>query len=224
MFFFELNFQLIFISLFFIILTFLILFFTKNYFSFSSSPLNSSSFLTSSSSTTTIKLLESSLETLPFSQPLNKSLHVIIEPHEKKWLLQSRVANVKNSNDLFLIFDEFNILHSLKLPLKKINLNNNLNQLTEQTFRDLVRDKININNELIKVDDNILSSPELFQIYFLNKIKEVISSHLNNDFEKIDTLALYICCHLSRTRSGGDSFFAVKDLFDSPQVFHYLII
>jgi hypothetical protein len=141
--------------------------------------------------------------------------HVIIEPPEKKWLLQSRVANAKTPTDFFLIFDEFDILHKLKLPVQR--LHSDVTQLTEQAFRDLVRDKININDELVKVDDAVARSPELFQSYFHNRIKEAISDHLN-DLQKIDTLALYICCHLSRTRAGGDTLFAVKDIFDSPQV------
>jgi hypothetical protein len=140
---------------------------------------------------------------------------VIIEPPEKKWLLQSRVANAKTPTDFFLIFDEFDILHKLKLPVQR--LHSDVTQLTEQAFRDLVRDKININDELVKVDDAVARSPELFQSYFHNRIKEAISDHLN-DLQKIDTLALYICCHLSRTRAGGDTLFAVKDIFDSPQV------
>lgn len=147
--------------------------------------------------------------------------HVIIEPPEKKWLLQSRVANAKTPTDFFAIFDEFDILHKLKLPVQR--LHTNVNQLTEQTFRDLVRDKININDELVKVDDAVARSPELFRSYFHNRIKEAISDHLN-DLEKIDTLALYICCHLSRTRAGGDTFFAVKDIFDSPQVTVFLVL
>jgi hypothetical protein len=141
--------------------------------------------------------------------------HVIIEPPEKKWLLQSRVANARSPNDFFSIFDEFDILHKLKLPVQR--LHSDVIQLTEQTFRDLVRDKININDELVRVDDAVARSPELFQSYFHNRIKEAISDHLS-DLQKIDTLALYICCHLSRTRAGGDTLFAVKDIFDSPQV------
>jgi hypothetical protein len=159
--------------------------------------------------------------------------HVIIEPPEKKWLLQSRVANARTPLDFFSIFDEFDILHKLKLPVRRLlmrpgssgtgpgsdglSTTEDLLTLTEQTFRDLVRDKININDEPVRVDDAVASSPELFQSYFHNRIKEVISDHLT-DLERIDTLALYICCHLSRTRAGGDTLFAVRDIFDSPQV------
>jgi hypothetical protein len=147
--------------------------------------------------------------------PQRASLHVLIDPPEKKWLLQSRVANAKTPSDFFAIFDEFDILHKLKLPVRR--LPSDLAQLTEQTFRDLVRDKININDELVRVDDAVATSPELFRSYFHNRIKEVISDHLS-DLDRIDTLALYICCHLSRTRAGGDTLFAVRDIFDSPQV------
>lgn len=141
--------------------------------------------------------------------------HVIIEPPEKKWLLQSRVANVKTPNDIFAIFDEFDILHKLKLPVRR--LNSEINQLADQAFRDLVRDKININDEPVKVDDAVARSPELYRSYFHNRIKEAISDHIS-DLERTDKLSLYLCCHLSRTRAGGDTLFAVKDIFDSPQV------
>jgi hypothetical protein len=142
-----------------------------------------------------------------------KLSYVIIEPPEKKWLLQSRVANAKTTHDFFNIFDDFDILHKLKLPV-----NSSFSDITDsrgQVFRDLVRDKININD--VAVDIESLSENKNFEQDFHGLIKSSISQHLT-DSSRLDSLAMYICGHLSRTRAGGDTLFAVKDIFDSPQV------
>mmetsp|Transcript_7698 Transcript_7698/g.11421 ORF Transcript_7698/g.11421 Transcript_7698/m.11421 type:complete len:503 (+) Transcript_7698:81-1589(+) len=151
----------------------------------------------------------------PFQRENSSSDSVLSQIDSKeRWMLQSRVANARTTEDFFSIFNEFELLHKLKLPVSTIT--EEPLSMREQAFRDLVRDKININDIPVVVDVNS-SDPKKFQPYFHGIVQNAIAHHAV-DKRKRDVLATHICCHLSRTRAGGDSLFAVKDIFDSPQL------
>jgi hypothetical protein len=134
---------------------------------------------------------------------------------KEKLLLQSRVANARSQRELFSIFDHFEILHKLKLPMTMVSAEHV--DMKDQIFRDLVREKININDLPVKFDDDSYSHPKKFESLFLEKVEDAITYHVRSKTVRRN-LAMHICCHLSRTRAGGDSLFAVKDIFDTPQV------
>lgn len=136
---------------------------------------------------------------------------------KEKLLIQSRVANARSARELFSIFDQFEILHKLKLPMTMVSAEHV--EMKDQIFRDLVREKININDVAVKFEDHIYSNPKKFQSLFLEKVDSAIARHVRSKTVR-HNLAMHICCHLSRTRAGGDSLFAVKDIFDCPQVFY----
>ena len=141
----------------------------------------------------------------------------ILEQVNKKerMLLQSRVANARTARHLFSIFDEFEVLHKLKLPASIVSADHV--DMKDQIFRDLVREKININDTPVKFDDTIYSHVKQFKQLFVQRVEQEIAHHVSSKKER-HRLALYICCHLCRTRAGGDSLFAVRDIFDTPQV------
>ena len=163
--------------------------------------------------------------------------------------LQSRVANAKSAEDLYLIFDDFAVLHHLDLQIERERERDQGS--ADQAFRDLVRDKVNINNESVLVPEEHTHSPVAYRSYFhslvLDVVRELSASSLalvqkslpqNEGREKQNTehmpslsavksasrgldleqLATHLCCHLARTRAGGDTFFCLSDIFNSPQV------
>lgn len=163
--------------------------------------------------------------------------------------LQSRVANAKSAEDLYLIFDDFALLHHLDLQIERERERDQGS--ADQAFRDLVRDKVNINNESVLVPEEHTHSPVAYRSYFhslvLDVVRELSASSLalvqkslpqNEGREKQRTehmpslsavksasrgldpeqLATHLCCHLARTRAGGDTFFCLSDIFNSPQV------
>lgn len=75
--------------------------------------------------------------------------------------LQSRVANAKCAEDLYLIFDDFSILHNMDLRGA-----GGEDATPEQAFRDLVRDKITLNHDCVLVTAEHTSSPAVFRQYF----------------------------------------------------------
>jgi hypothetical protein len=173
--------------------------------------------------------------------------------------LQSRVANAKSAEDLYSIFDDFDILHNLDLLVEG---SDQLQASPEQAFRDLVRDKININDEsvIISAEDSV--SPSAFQKHFHGLMLQVVRSmeqqsrsgggaqtqsgtetqtetQAESGADGVSggavavpvpvpvsaqglsleaALATHLCCHLARTRAGGDTFFCLADLFLAPQV------
>lgn len=157
--------------------------------------------------------------------------------------LQSRVANAKSAEDLYLIFDDFDVLHRLELRIDP----SHTGASPAQAYRDLVRDKVNINSESVLVTEEQARSPVSFQLFFhglaLGVVRELNASSLalvheqeqagqqslqaRSSFSAVsqasrsldeDRLATHLCCHLARTRAGGDSFFCVSHIFNSPQV------
>mmetsp|Transcript_17947 Transcript_17947/g.33739 ORF Transcript_17947/g.33739 Transcript_17947/m.33739 type:complete len:428 (-) Transcript_17947:357-1640(-) len=158
--------------------------------------------------------------------------------------LQSRVANAKSAEDLYLIFDDFDVLHHLEL---RIDPSHSHAASPVQAFRDLVRDKVNINNESVLVSEEHARSPASFQQFFhglvLGLVRELNASSLalvqqeqqqvgqslqaRPSFSAVsrasralnlDQLTTHLCCHLARTRAGGDSFFCLSHIFNSPQL------
>mmetsp|Transcript_4040 Transcript_4040/g.6262 ORF Transcript_4040/g.6262 Transcript_4040/m.6262 type:complete len:341 (-) Transcript_4040:310-1332(-) len=143
----------------------------------------------------------------------NESVLLLINPKDRQ-KLRKRVQCATTTEDFFNIFNEFEFLRKLNMPVS--NVSEEPPEAVEQAFRDLVRDKISINNIPIVMGANS-TVPKKFKSYFHGIVKKVISDHAV-DKKKRDVLATRICCYLSRTRSGGDSLFAVRDIFDSPQL------
>lgn len=160
--------------------------------------------------------------------------------------LQSRIANAKSAEDLYLIFDDFDALHRLALRIDPSHCHSN-GASPVQAYRDLVRDKVNINSESVLVTEQQARSPASFQQFFhglaLGLVRELAASSLalvqeqekagqlslsaRSSFSAVsqssraldeDRLATHLCCHLARTRAGGDSFFCVSHIFNSPQL------
>lgn len=157
--------------------------------------------------------------------------------------LQSKVANATTAEDFYSIFDDFHILHRLDLldaedegSVEK----GDRDASAEQAFRDLVRDKVNINDESVVITPEQSSCPTVFRGYFLELVLGVVekqqetsrqqseeakeggSCGLSRECVDSKVVATHICQHLARTRAGGDSFFCVSALFQSPQVVQLL--
>ena len=168
--------------------------------------------------------------------------------------LQSQVANAKSAEDFYTIFDNFDILHNLKLGIDEgigsLSSPNGTgvaekdrSASVDQAFRDLVRDKIMLNDQTYFVSEDHAANPVEFRKYFHRRIVEIIhdqcissksllrkqwnvdncseikkAANYNISQESEKQLATHLCCHLARTRAGGDTFFCVNSLFESPQV------
>lgn len=155
--------------------------------------------------------------------------------------LQSRIANSNCSEDLYSIFDDFSVLHELILDTETEEGSSeaHFTARADQAFRDLVRDKVNINDESVSITVEHCSRPKLFQQFFHEKILGIVrqqikdsrelaksQQHLGTRESSIETetkldesrLATHICCHLARTRAGGDTFFSLSEIFNSPQL------
>jgi hypothetical protein len=148
-------------------------------------------------------------------QPIDENISVLnqivaVDRQE----LQVRIACASNSEDLYSILDDFPILKDLNLPteckLRSINTEN-----IDQTFRDLIRERVTLNEIPLRLDNT--TGIQQFKDKFLNAIENSIATHVT-DIKKRKQLAMHICLHLSRTRSGGDSLFAVQNIFASQQV------
>jgi hypothetical protein len=133
-------------------------------------------------------------------------------PLKDRVSLQTRVANATTAHDLLRIFADYKILERLRLPTQRISTDE-LGQANEQAFRDLVRERILINDTPVDPAEN---SSKDFKKDFHSKIQETIAPHVE-DTAKRAVISTHLCCHLSRTRAGGDSYFAIQDLFASPQ-------
>lgn len=83
--------------------------------------------------------------------------------------LQSRVANAKTCDDLYCIFDDFDILHNL--DLRGVG---GEDATPDQAFRDLVRDKITLNDQTVFVSAEHTSSPSAFRQYFHRLILDIV--------------------------------------------------
>jgi hypothetical protein len=171
--------------------------------------------------------------------------------------LQSRVANAKSAEDLYCIFDDFEALHRLDLPVEQHPAGQSDDTAAEQAFRDLVRDKISIDDEAVLIGAQHAASPAAFRAFFHGLVQGVVDRQLMSSLALVQQrheeetssgvgsnnsttatahspsrlevlraspqldasrLATHVCCHLARTRAGGDTFFCLTDIFDSPQV------
>lgn len=133
-------------------------------------------------------------------------------PLKDRVSLQTRVANATTAHDLLRIFADYKILERLRLPTQRISTDE-LGQANEQAFRDIVRERILINDTPIDPTENTSKD---FKKDFHSKIEDTIAPHVE-DTAKRAVISTHLCCHLSRTRAGGDSYFAIQDLFASPQ-------
>lgn len=138
---------------------------------------------------------------------------------EEKMHIKSRISYAFNAVGILSIFKDFSILQNLNLP---VDSRNNDTESIDQAFRDLVREKIIANNVMMKLNSKDNSEPSTFKNSFLTIIESLISSHVTDSKLKKE-MATHLCVHLSRTHSGGDSFFVVKSIFDSPQVLRQMI-
>lgn len=134
-------------------------------------------------------------------------------PLKQKLSLQTRVANAMTAADLLQIFADYRELERLRLSTEKITSDELLSQANEQAFKDLVRERVMINEVAI---EPMQHAEKDFRQKFQAHIQETISKHVK-DLTMRDLIATHICCHLSRTRAGGDSFFAIQDIFATPQ-------
>ena len=134
-------------------------------------------------------------------------------PMKEKLDLQTRVANAVTASDLLQIFVDYKKLGRLRLNTDRITSDESFNQANEQAFKDLVRERILINNVPI---EPVQHADKNFRQKFLTRIEDTISAHVA-DLKMRQLIAPHICCHLSRTRAGGDSYFAIQDIFATPQ-------
>ena len=137
-------------------------------------------------------------------------------PDKQRWRLQTRVANARSASDLLNIFAEFQDLQNLSLPTI-IDATTELHVAKEQAFRDLVRERVVVNDTPVEPGTSPSSDPSQFKRDFEAHIQEAIMRHVSDPIRR-KNISMHICCHLSRTRAGGDSLFAVQDIFKSPQV------
>ena len=160
----------------------------------------------------------------PLSTPIKDHLSIKLKervqssvldqfPLKQKLSLQTRVANAATANDLLQIFQDYRELERLRLTTDKITSDESLSQANEQAFKDLVRERVLINEVAIEPFEH---SGKDFRKKFQARIQDTIARHVS-DLVMRDLIATHICCHLSRTRAGGDSFFAIQDIFASPQ-------
>ena len=114
------------------------------------------------------------------------------------------------ARDIQVVFDGYAILQHLQFPCGLNELENDLNA-QEQSFRDLIRERIEINNKPIDIDPNIPFSQ--FKQQFQQVVENAISPYITLEHApQLSKIAVMMCCHLSRTRSGGVSQFALLDL------------
>jgi hypothetical protein len=132
---------------------------------------------------------------------------------KQKLSLQTRVANAMTADDLLNIFSDYRELEHLRLTTEKITSDESLNLANEQAFKDLVRERVLINEVSVEPMEHDIKD---FRKNFQARIQDTIARHVS-DSKLRDLIATHICCHLSRTRAGGDSFFAIQDIFASPQ-------
>ena len=91
--------------------------------------------------------------------------------------LQSRVANAKCAEDIYVIFDDFDILHNLDLRGAC-----GQDATPDQAFRDLVRDKITLNDDCVLIAAEHTSSPAVFRKYFHGLVlDQVRNQHLQTE-------------------------------------------
>lgn len=121
------------------------------------------------------------------------------------------IASATTANDLFALFDNHQIFETLSLPTLAPGCMDDTQSL-EQTFRDLVREKVIINDMCLEVDEEVRDNASKFRSYF----ESYISSTLHAFHPCISPLAVCrLCAHFSRTRAGGDSYFALQELFEN---------
>lgn len=160
----------------------------------------------------------------PLSTPIKEHLSLKLKervqssvldqfPLKQKLSLQTRVANAATADDLLQIFTDYRELERLRLTTDKITSDESLSQANEQAFKDLVRERVLINEVAIEPIEHTAKD---FRKKFQARIQDTIARHVS-DVVMRDLIATHICCHLSRTRAGGDSFFAIQDIFASPQ-------
>lgn len=128
---------------------------------------------------------------------------------QREHIINSLNTTNNVAENISLIFKEYNNIFSrIECPSCPLDIS------IDQAFRDLVRERVELNNSLVQINSDI--PPAAFQSQFLAAIKEVVCPRIVADVDK-DTVALIICRYLSRTRSGGDSLFALRDLFSSSE-------
>jgi hypothetical protein len=166
----------------------------------------------------------SSPHTSPASTPIKEHLSLKLKEKvassvldqfslKQKLSLQTRVANAMTADDLLNIFSDYRELEHLRLTTEKITSDESLNQANEQAFKDLIRERVLINEVAVEPMEH---DSKDFRKKFQARIQDTISKHVS-DSKLQDLIAKHLCCHLSRTRAGGDSFFAIQDIFATPQ-------
>lgn len=114
------------------------------------------------------------------------------------------------SNDLFALFDNHQIFTSLSLPLLSLPAMDDCSSL-DQTFRDLVREKVIINETCVTCDENIRDNAIKFRTFF----EDYVFSTLQLFHPTVTMMTVRrLCAHFSRTRAGGDSYFALQEIFE----------
>ena len=129
-----------------------------------------------------------------------------------------------HATNLHSIFDRISIFKQLQFPCG-LNKFESDNCAQEQSFRDLIRERIEINNKPVNIDSANIPFRQ-FKHEFQLVVEDAIRPHVHageEDPNRLSEIAVLICCHLSRTRSGGDSLFAIRDLLPSSLVGSYAI-
>ena len=163
-----------------------------------------------------INKLKKKRDKLPLQEPEVPSGILDQFPDKERWRLQSLVANARSVTDLLNIFSEFHDLQSLQLPTIS-DMSSENTSIKEQAFRDLVRERVVVNDTPVEPGTSPSSDPSQFERDFEAHIQNAISKHVPDPLKR-KNISMHLCCHLSRTRAGGDSFFAVQDVFICPQV------
>lgn len=146
------------------------------------------------------------LSSLPACE--NLSIMTQFSEQERQGIARG-IASATTANDLFALFDSHQIFETLSLPTLPPSCMDDTQSL-EQTFRDLVREKVIINELCLQVEESMRDNASKFRSYF----ESYITSTLQPFYPCVSQLAVRrLCAHFSRTRAGGDSYFALQELF-----------